>query len=135
MPCDGSYMNPSEKETESLLICKRIVFLFKKLNFPVPKRILEASNSLYGDMKNLDKNVALLCGIISQMKKEQVDSIIYNARSKESRDLADWWEVHQEADSKRKVKQTKEEKANFSKLFSILSKLSQEEFEILTSFK
>ncbi|RTK97793.1 MAG: hypothetical protein EKK64_00900 [Neisseriaceae bacterium] len=136
MPCDGSYMNPSQRETDSLFICKRIVFLFKKLNFPIPKRIVEAADSLYGDVENLDENVAILCGVIRQMKKEQVDSIIYNARSKESRDLANWWEEHQEADSKRKNgKQTVEEKETFSKLFSILSKLSQEEFDILSSFK
>jgi hypothetical protein len=134
MPCDGSYMNPSVRETESLLICKRIIFLFKKLNFPIPKKIVESSESLYGDLKNLDKNVALLCLVISNMTKEQVDSILYNARSKESRDLANWWEEHQEADIKRKQK-TKEKMDSSGKLvFSGLSKLSQDEFDILLNF-
>lgn len=130
MPCDGSYMNPSQKEIESLEVCKRIIFLFGRLGFAIPSSILEAATSQYGDLKNLDRNIDLLCMAIRQMTEDQKQSIIYNGRNKESRKLANWWEEHTEADSKKKPP-TAEEIQEAKILFSVLSSLPQMDYNIL----
>lgn len=45
--------------------------------------------------------VATLCDVLKRLNSKEFDDVVYNARSKKSRDLADWWEEHQEADRKR----------------------------------
>ena len=64
------------------------------------------------------------------MSKKKQDEFIYNARVKESRDLADWWEEHQGADRKREAKEKKAKKeADLRK--KALSKLTAAERKAL----
>jgi hypothetical protein len=42
-----------------------------------------------------------LCGLIKGMTEIELNSIVYNARSKQSRELADWWEEHESGETRR----------------------------------
>jgi len=72
------------------------------------------------------KLVPQLCATLRKLQKnnpEGFDALVYNARDKFSRKLADWWEVHEAADAKRMV----EEKAQAER-----DKLRKQALEKLT---
>ena len=39
--------------------------------------------------------VGMLVGMISALTSGQMDKFVYNARSRDARNLANWWEDHQ----------------------------------------
>lgn len=41
-----------------------------------------------------------LCAMLKSMEPEKRDRIVYNARDKRARRLADWWEYHQAQDAR-----------------------------------
>lgn len=53
-------------------------------------------------------NTARLCATIREMSPEYIDLYVYNARSAESRALADWWERHQREDAEREERERRE---------------------------
>lgn len=105
MPCDSSYMNPNQAEADSKHTCQLLRYVFTELKRPVPDWVAKAAQEYYGNPIYLDEAVVLLCATISKMTQAQGDRIVYNARSKQSRELADWWEEHQAADRKREARE------------------------------
>lgn len=76
------------------------------------------------------ENTRFLCSTIKKMSQHQLDTIVYDGRIKEARDLADWWEEHQEMDRKREKEEG--ERARLRKLKKgALAKLTDEERAVL----
>lgn len=46
------------------------------------------------------KYTRILCSLIKCLNQETLEYVVYDARCKTSRQLADWWENHQEEDRK-----------------------------------
>lgn len=76
------------------------------------------------------ENTRFLCSTLKKMSKDQLDTIVYDGRIKEARDLADWWEEHQEMDRQREKEEG--EKARLRKVKKdALAKLTLEERTVL----
>ena len=126
MPCRSDYMDPTHIETELQRTAQLLRFVYVKLEVPVSKKLNEAANSCYCS----DDFVPELCKTIRGLSEEQLNEIVYNARDKTSRDLADWWEEHEAADRAREAKERKkaEEKALAERA---MQKISKEELAAL----
>jgi len=84
---------PSNKEMRERKNCELYAYLLTSLDKEVPDEILECIISydypldcvadLFNELKGLDP--------------ETFEKVVNNTDSKESRELASWWEIHQEA--------------------------------------
>lgn len=123
MPCDCLYMGPTHLEKKLQQTAKLIVYVESFFKGITPKWIIDESKNQYAGRKDL---VPYLCNLIEGLDKRNLDRIVYNAREKTSRDLADWWDEHKRADRERiKREQAEARKKQLKK--SALSKLSVEE--------
>lgn len=95
MPCDGSHCEPTRVEAETQLVCQLICVLAPRLNLNVPAYAAKASRSIYGAGANVDSATQRLCRLCEQADP---DIIYANARDKDMRPVATWWEAHQERD-------------------------------------
>lgn len=98
MPCSSDYLDPTGRERELQRAAKLLVFVYEQLDIKPPDYAVEDAKNPYC---HRDTSVIALCQILHAMREDQIDAIVYNGRVKESRDLADWWDAHQEADRKR----------------------------------
>lgn len=99
MPCNSDYMEPTRAEENSRETAKLLLYVYKKLGRqPYPIYLVEAANTRYGNPSKLNDMVVELCRVLRSIRKDDFERIVYNARSKESRALADWWEDHEAAD-------------------------------------
>lgn len=130
MPCNGDYLEPTQSEEESKRCAEILVYVHKKLKLKIPDYVTLASEDCYGNSDKLNEMVVLLCSLCTKMSKKQQNDIIYNAKDKMSRRLADWWEEHQEADRIRIQKEIDKEKKEVLKTQG-LTKLTKEEREAL----
>lgn len=99
MPCDSSYLEPTHRERQLQQTAQLLVYVHGKLTLRSSADLLAAAANQYCR----EDYVPELCAILNSLSPEELESIVYNARSKESRTLADWWERHQEADRKREA--------------------------------
>jgi len=97
MPCVSDYMEPTGKERKLQQTAQLLEYALFELNLPIPSKVKTASSNIYC---HLDL-VPDLCELITNMNDLQRDRVVYNAYNKQSRELAHWWENHQEADRKR----------------------------------
>lgn len=144
MPCRCDYLEPSEREIESKRVAELLLFLensSKDFVSGFDKKTLKSiSSDPYGGLKYLDKMVAALCSICSSMTEEQRNKYIYDGRIKECRDIADWWEKHQEADRKRLIEERRKAKAKADKekekdqVKKILRGLSKEDQALIKKY-
>lgn len=123
MPCNSEYMNPTDKEKQLQHVAQLYKWLLEQLGEPVPSAVLATARNIYatGDF------VSKLCKLLTHMQKSipaTFTSIVYNPYDKTSRELATWWEEHQEADQKRIQSEAAEEEADarFERLMSQFSK-------------
>ena len=130
MPCNSDYLNPTQDELNKILVSKLIRYVDRKLEEKTPNKIIKVSRDVYGKGVDLNIIVPALCSKLKSLSNEQKEEIIYNAKDKTSRDLADWWEEHQNADKERK-KLEKEEKNKKSLVSNALSKLTPKEKKAL----
>lgn len=157
MPCDGSYMDPNDWERNSHKVCKHLKFIFDKLKDEkkLPRKLAAAllcddralveaidkgAKDPYGCLNTpyaLDEQVAKLCSILSNMTPKMLDKYVYDGRNKQSRELANWWEEHQEADQdrvkeeQRQIAKKKREVTQTAALTYGLKKLSSKELRLL----
>ena len=126
MPCRSDYMDPTHIETELQRTAQLLRFVYVKLELPVSDKLNKAA----GDTWCKDDFVPELCKTIRGLNEEQLNDIVYNARDKISRSLADWWEEHEAADRAREAKERKEaeEKALAERA---MQKISKEELAAL----
>lgn len=130
MPCNSSYLEPSQEEENKVQVSKLIIYVDKKLGAKTRKEIIKASKHTYGLGVELDVIVPELCSKLKSLNKKQKEEIIYNAKNKTSRSLANWWEEHQKADKER-IKFQKELKKKHDLKESALKKLTAEEIKAL----
>lgn len=130
MPCNSDHMEPRADEKASREVAGHLVYVLGKLGEPIPAATKQASEYIYGDTVNLNLFTNQLCRLIRNMSEVQVEDIIYNARSKEARSLADWWEAHQEHDRQREELERVSAERNALKR-QALAKLTQEEMDAL----
>lgn len=130
MGCRSDYLEATKSETHSKEVAEHLVYVLNKLNKPIPDYVSKAANDYYGDVNKLHIMVVELCDILTNMKDKTRNEIVYNAKEKKSRALADWWETHQEADRKR-IEKEKEDVKTQKKLESIKKKLTPDEIKLL----
>ena len=88
---NGDYMEPTPEEKRRRAVCMHIVFLAEATEAHCPQWATRGSESIYGAGVNLQAAESVLSG----MCKAADETIIYNARSRRARAVADWWEAHQ----------------------------------------
>lgn len=130
MPCRSDYMDPTKEESNRRETSEFIVFVYGQLGIETPKRIVEAAKDAYGLGVQLDVVVEMLCESLSGLSEKDQERIIYNAKDKTSRRLADWWEEHQEADKKRIEKELQKAKDDAERQVA-LAKLTPHERKLL----
>lgn len=121
MPCNSDYLNPTNREAELQRAAKLLVYVYDKLDIEVPSYVKKASKDVY--CKD-DRSVTRLCAILDVMLPNTLDEIVYNAKDKTSRDLADWWEEHQKADREREVEEDRQKQQRYKQYLKL-----KEEFE------
>lgn len=106
MPCISDYPTPSTHQTFLRKTAQLYVYALGFLGRKVPSKVRKAADTEFCN----DDFVPHLCGLLraleiksgSQTKSaSDLDALVYNARSKDSRELATWWEEHQAADEER----------------------------------
>ena len=95
MPCNCDHMEPTAAERHRREAAQHLVYIFERLGWSIRDDIRKAANDLYGT--GGDECVRILCDIL-RGAPEEVMEIVYDAKDRRSRRLADWWEDHQEED-------------------------------------
>lgn len=110
MPCSSQHMEPTARETESILVAQLLVYTSERLGIPLyfdeelaESIINTAKSNSYGNPSKVDVYTARLCHLCKSMGNVQSERVIYNGKNKQARQLADWWERHQEFDRKREA--------------------------------
>lgn len=127
MPCDSSYLEPTQIEQESV----RVRGFLRKLKLPVdgpdvgPSGIDEAGDmeSGYGRASSIDIDTATLCAWCRSRKNRP-------KLKRQSLELQIWWRDHQRADAQRRRRQ-RAEKAKQALRQQAISKLSPAEQKAL----
>lgn len=132
MGCRSDYMEPTEQEEESVLVCQLLMYALTALKRPVPQDVSAAAAETYGNKEKLDDHTAMLCEICKKMKNKEKERVIYNAHLPASRLLAEWWEKHQKADKKRIADENAKRKKQ-ALAESAAKKLTPEELKAITS--
>ena len=88
-------MNPSNKELRLRKNCELYVYLLVSQGKEVPEEIQECADSYNYDF--FVDCVAQLSAEIEGLDSATFDRIVNNKESRESRELAYWWEMHQAA--------------------------------------
>jgi hypothetical protein len=129
MPCSSGYLDPTNTQRELQRAAKLLLYVYDAFGATAPQWIVAASVDLYCDD---DRVVPALCDQLKRMTSADMDRIVYNARDRQARDLADWWEEHQAADLEREAieKAAAQEKAT---IIDALAKLEPNERYLIIS--
>ena len=128
MPCQG----PSDAECRTadnrVHVAELIVYFFTEMGITdeIPEEVhttIEKGGWFPGSA-NDDFLASTLCNEIETSSVHDAHAIIYNARKKMSRKLADWWEDHQEEDAVRERKE-KEDRERDELLASLTPRQKQ----------
>lgn len=128
MPCRDDYPEPSQADRNSQEAAKNLVYLYGKLGQPVSAELKSAAQSCY-KVGKVDR-VNELCTLLTNMTEKERDKLIYNARDKGARALADWWEEHEEQD-RRRLAEEKALAARCRARIAAIKKLTREEIDLL----
>src|SRR5688500_5664064 len=101
MPCRSDYLEAQGAEVSSREAAQHLVYLLTALGQPVPDKIKETADNYYGNSGQLEALVIMLCAMLGALSEEKINELVYNGRKREARELADWWDKHQEADKVR----------------------------------
>ena len=112
MPCNCDYMNPNDAEKNSRSVALLILYVVDQneesyihnvmTHYGVTlKEVTDASDNIYGNGAALNSFVQVLCKLCSDMSEDEQSRIIYDGRNPTARQLATWWDEHEEADRKR----------------------------------
>lgn len=101
MPCNSDYMEPTALEAFAVETAKLLIFAQSKLGVATDEREERISKTLYPSKDDADYVTAALCSLLGLLDEDMLNYIVYNAKDKASRKLADWWEEHQKADENR----------------------------------
>lgn len=119
MPCNSDYLQSTDKELQLQRTAKLLVYVYKNIDVKIPKWVGVASREVYC---REERTVPLLCAAVTALLKVDKDHpVVYDAKSKEARDLADWWDAHLEAD-KQRVAAERRKKRSDSSMAKLLKK-------------
>lgn len=105
MPCNNDYQDPTPNEIQHRRAAKLLLYVYgnQTPEVPAPDWIKVQAGNPYADDSRL---IPLLCEVLRNLPEHTREYIVYgNPRSKIARDLADWWEDHQEADRLRQQRE------------------------------
>lgn len=133
MPCNSDYMEPTRAELNSKETAQNLQYALTWLCKDVPEYVVTAANNSYGDQSKLNKMTVKLCETLRELESADAvmfDQLVYNGRDKRSRQLAEWWEKHDEADKAREAQETVDSirKKNVK---SAMAKLTKDEIQAL----
>lgn len=94
MPCRSDYMEPTDKERRLQETAQLLGYVLVETDQPVPGPVADAANNQYCTTDLVPD----LCAAIRAMDAETLERVVYNARDRRARRLADWWEEHEAAD-------------------------------------
>jgi hypothetical protein len=97
MPCKSDYLEPSPRECAYQRTAQLLVYVLDKLGRRVSAEIRHTAGNVYAGVDLAPQ----LCELLNNMREDERDALVYNARDKNARDLADWWEEHQARDQMR----------------------------------
>lgn len=104
MPCQCDYLEPNDRERESVLVAELLVYAYTSLGLGNIAPYENIANQTYGFVETLDEDIALLCQLCKEIEfTGKADKIIYDGRHPTARKLAGWWERHQADDKRREA--------------------------------
>lgn len=86
-------MQPSNKEMQQRKTCELYAYVLRSQGKEVPEAVQECADS-YDDLIDC---VEMLSKEIESLDSETFDRVVNDTQSQDSRDLASWWKMHQEA--------------------------------------
>ena len=101
MPCDNSHMRPNKSEIASKELAKMVLYCQKRqvVSFDGEDLafldVVKASTDYYGNTNLSDGMARLLCKSVKAADPDW----IYDGRTRERRDLANWWDEHKSIDA------------------------------------
>lgn len=110
MPCNSDYLEPTQFEQKVQRTAQLLEYVISKCELPDDRRTNLIASNIYPLKSDGDYVVSKLCGILSSFDDETMERIVYDAHCKVCRELATWWEEHQEADKKRLEKELQDVK-------------------------
>ena len=122
MPCNSDHMQPTSREAYNQNVAILLRYVFQKLEIVIPTDIHRDANNLYC---NRDHTEAL-CFTLNNLSEIQIERIVYNARDKQARKLADWWEDHQAIDELRIKQEQLQKDKEIAKAKEVLRKYGVE---------
>ena len=87
-------MNPTNKEMQLRKTCELYVYVLVSQDKEVPYHVLECACSYEYPVDCVKE----LSDELKSMDSDTFDRLVKNTQSKEARDLANWWDMHQEAE-------------------------------------
>ena len=99
MPCRSDYMEPNQRERRLQETAQLLGYVLVETGQDVPGRVADAANNAYCTTDLVPD----LCAAIRAMDAATLERVVYNARDRRARRLADWWEEHEEADRQREL--------------------------------
>lgn len=127
MPC---YVDPpTNTELYRHATAKRLHYANSSLGRNIPDELDRDAEFLGG--KDYTQE---LCALLQNLTTDEMDRVVYNAKSKDARALADWWEKHQ-ADDARHEQERRDADAKFELAIDAWKKLSPDERRALNVAK
>ena len=127
MPCRSDHMERSGREEECLRAACLLIYVLEKTGQKPEAWLVKEAQDYY---PRNERSITELCATLKAMSPNDRDALIYNARDRDARHLADWWEEHQVADAKRERQESISKKREETKK-QALAKLSREERKAL----
>ena len=128
MPCNCDHMEPTARERHQREAATHLVYIFGRLGQPIPADIARCAADIYGGQT--DEWVKFLCTMLKEMTDEQRDRIVYDAKDKRARSLADWYEEHLEVDRQREAAEAAEKEAKQRRIKELRAELAKLEAEV-----
>lgn len=106
MPCQYDHPESADaslKDAE-IRVCRLYEFALSSLGRTVPPLVATLSRGDFNrtDSGRLDRHTRELCDLCRNLLPEERELLLYNGRNRPSRDLANWWDDHREADERRR---------------------------------
>lgn len=124
MPCRSDYLDPTPREEYMQRTAKLHAYALRASGKAVPQRVEKAA----GDCYCRSDFTSDLCALIKSLPPRKFKAVVYDAHSKESRELASWWEDHVEVDRRREKKE-RDAKAAKEAYASAVKKLTPRELK------
>jgi len=94
MPCDSSYLKPTQREEELQRAAILLKYVYEQRGVAVPREVIRSAADSYGGPFDC---IPSLCEVLTSMMPSERDRLL-EGKNRTARDLANWWEEHQEAD-------------------------------------